>query len=95
MMKSKIFMVVTVAIVLVLLVSASALAMSSLHYQLNWFTPLSGTGGGPSDTISYSANFTIGQTITGFSSSTGYKAGAGYWVGNDAPYSVYVPLLKR
>jgi hypothetical protein len=94
-MKSKVLIVVIVAIALVFLVSASALAMVSPNYLLNWFTPLSGTGGGPSISTSYSANTTIGQTITGLLASTNYKVRAGYWAGVDAPYTVYVPLMKK
>lgn len=94
-MKSKVLMVVTLAVALGLLVSASALAMASANYQLNWFTPLSGNGGGPSSSPSYLVNTTIGQTITGPSSSTNYQARTGYWAGTDAPYSVFLPLLNR
>jgi len=93
-MKSKIFTVVSVAIVLVLLAFASANAMSSANYQLNWFTPLSGSGG-PASSSSYRANITIGQTGTGLSSSTHYVAKIGYWAGTDNPYGVFLPLIKK
>jgi hypothetical protein len=83
------------AIVLVLLAFASAGAMSSANYQLNWFTPLSGSGGGPASSSSYTANVTIGQTGTGHSSSTNYVAEEGYWAGTDDPYRAFLPLIKR
>jgi hypothetical protein len=94
-MKSKIFMVVSVAIVLVLLAFASANAMSSANYLLNWFTPLSGSGGGPTSSSSYTANITIGQTGTGLSSSANYAAQEGYWAGTDDPYRAFLPLIKK
>lgn len=94
-MKSKICMVVSVAIVLVLLAFASADAMSSANYQLNWFTPLSGSGGGPASSSSYTANVTIGQTGTGLSSSTNYAVKEGYWAGTDNPYHSFLPVIKR
>ncbi len=94
-MKSKTFMVVSVALVLLLLVTAGAFAMASANYWLNWFTPLSGSGGGPSSSASYSANFTIGQTVTGRASSANYQATTGYWAGAGYFNSIFVPFINK
>jgi hypothetical protein len=94
-MKIKTFTAIAVALVLVLLVSASALAMTSPNFLLNWFTPLTGSGGGRSTSPSYSANITIGQVAIGLSSSTNYRTGLGYWPGAGNPYNIFVPMLKK
>jgi hypothetical protein len=55
------------------LLAASALAMTSPNFRLDWFVPLSG-GGGQADSASYAAQFTYGQTAIHSVSSTGYRA---------------------
>ena len=94
-MKSKRIVALSVALVLVLLASAGALAMSSLNYQLDWFVPLSGGGGGPSSSDHYAANFTIGQTAAGASSNANYQAGLGYWYGIEVEYHIFLPTLQK
>ena len=94
-MKSKPFVAISAALILVLLVSVSVLAMSSASYQLDWFVQPPGSGGGKSSSTSYTANFTIGQTITGPSTSTNYKAGLGYWAGAGGEYTVFLPAVKK
>ena len=72
----------TLLILIVLLLWAgNALAMSSTNYHLDWFTPLTGGGGGPTDSAHYAANFTIGQTVVGPSTSEHFGSGLGYWYG--------------
>jgi hypothetical protein len=72
----------TLLILLILLLGAgSALAMSSPNYRLDWFTPMTGGGGGPASSASYAANFTVGQTVVGTSASEHYGSGLGYWYG--------------
>ena len=94
-MKSKSLLAVAVALVFVLLVSITVLAMASPNFVLNWFTPLNGSGGGPSTSASYAANFTIGQTAAGASSSTNYKLNLGYWAGIGNPTNTYLPMLRK
>jgi hypothetical protein len=81
-------------IALVLVVNR-AWAMSSTHYRLDWFTPLTSGGGGPAASAHYAANFTIGQTVVGASSNTNYKLGLGYWYGAAGGYRVYLPLILK
>jgi hypothetical protein len=68
-------------LVFLLLGAGSALAISSDHYRLDWFTPMTGGGGGPASSAHYAANFTVGQSVVGSSASEHYGSGLGYWVG--------------
>ena len=79
---SKLKVTALIAVLLVVLLLASqALAMSSANFRLDWFTPLTGGGGGPTSSIHYAANFTVGQTAIGPSQSPNAGSGLGYWYG--------------
>ena len=41
-------------------------------------------GGGPMSSASYSVKSSVGQAVIGFSTSTNYQAGQGYWYGAEA-----------
>ncbi|CAG0930148.1 hypothetical protein TFLX_01624 [Thermoflexales bacterium] len=88
---------ITLLLLLIVLVLAvnQAWAMSSTHYKLDWFTPLTSSGGGPATSAHYAANFTIGQTVIGASASTNYKVGLGYWYGALGGSRVYLPLILK
>jgi hypothetical protein len=71
-----------IAVLLVgLLLASHALAISSTNYRLDWFTPMTGGGGGPASSAHYAVNFTVGQTVVGASASQHYGSGLGYWYG--------------
>jgi hypothetical protein len=92
-MKSKLFFA---AAILLILAAGQALGMSSANYRLEWFTPLSGGGGGGGSSSQFAANFTIGQTVSGASASSGNQACLGYWCGaleND--YYLYLPFVVK
>ena len=74
--------------------SISVLAMSSAGYKLDWFTPLTGNGGGPMSSAHYSVNVTVGQSVSGGAVSAGYKVQLGYWAGMAVP-PVFLPLILR
>jgi hypothetical protein len=76
------------------LLTSSALAMSSDNHRLDWFTPLTGGGGGPAESTNYAVNLTVGQTVIGGSSSSSYQACLGYWCGGEF-YRTYLPLVTR
>jgi hypothetical protein len=85
-----------IGLLLVLLLLASSVqAMSSANYKLEWFTPLTGAGGGPASSTHYAVNLTIGQTAVGRSESTNYHVGLGYWAGLLRGGWIYVPLAMR
>ncbi|MBU0496255.1 MAG: hypothetical protein KKB13_30745, partial [Chloroflexi bacterium] len=68
-MKTKLMAGVGVLFILLLLAS-NALAMRSTNYWLDWYTPLTGGGGGPASSTNYAVNFTVGQSAIGASAST-------------------------
>ena len=72
--------------------ATSAQAMSSTNFNLDWFVPLTGGGGGTSASANYAVNFTVGQTAIGTMSSTNYQLGLGFWAGI-LPSPVYLPLI--
>jgi len=79
-----------------LLVAASAWAMSSANFRLDWFTPLNSSGGGPAASAHYRADFTVGQTAIGSSASSNYRVGLGFWYGaNASSSSLFLPLARR
>ena len=86
---------VLLALTTILLLAGSALAMSSTNYRLDWFTPMTGGGGGPASSASYAVNFTVGQTAIGGASSSSYRACLGYWCGAVGQWQVYLPLILR
>lgn len=78
-----------------LLLTGSALAMSSANHRLDWFTPLTSGGGGAAGSANYAANLTVGQTAIGSASSSSYHACLGYWCGAVGPRRIYLPLVLR
>jgi hypothetical protein len=83
------------AVLLCILLTGSALAMSSTNYRLDWFTPLTSGGGGAASSTNYAVNLTVGQTAIGPSSSTNYQVGLGYWYGAAAQYKIFLPIVLR
>ena len=83
------------AVVVVLWLAAQASAMTSTNYRLDWFTPLTTAGGGPTGSASYAANFSVGQTAIGSAASSNYAAALGYWPGALSQYKVYLPVVLR
>ncbi len=85
---------ILLALVCFLVLSGSALAMSSTNYRLDWFTPLTSGGGSPASSTNYKLNFTIGQVAFSTASSTNYRVGLGYW----QPMTlsrIFLPFIKR
>jgi hypothetical protein len=89
---------ILLTLVTLLLLAASALAMSSASYRLDWFTPLTSSGGGPASSASYVINLTVGQTIIGDSANEQHQVGLGYWYGIvnlDGQWHIHLPLILR
>lgn len=80
-------------IILVLIVN-QAWAMSSTNYKLDWFTPLTSSGG-PASSAHYAGNFSVGQSVIGYASGSSYTAGLGYWYGTAGGYRIYLPLILK
>jgi hypothetical protein len=77
-----------------LLLSGIALAMSSPHYGLDWYTPLTGAGGAARST-NYAVNFTAGQSATGACSGMSSRSCLGYWCGVASEQTICLPLVIR
>ena len=82
------------ALVAILLLAGGALAMNSDNYRLDWFTPLTGSGGAASSDH-YAVNLTVGQSAIGTSDSASYEGCLGYWCGAAVEHRVYLPLVLR
>lgn len=94
-MKKRILFIVAGLLIGSLVVTGAALAMDSANYRLDWFTPLTGSGGGTARSANYAVNLTVGQTVVGGSDSVGYAACLGYWCGAAVEYRIYLPLVLR
>jgi hypothetical protein len=86
---------VLLALIAILILAGSAIAMSSTNYRLDWFIPMTGGGGGLASSANYAVNVTVGQSVIGASSSTNYQDGLGYWYRGTGPYYLYLPLILR
>ncbi len=93
-MNTKRFLLTLALILIALILAQSVLAMSSAHFRLDWFVPLTGSGG-PASSAHFAMNFTVGQTALGASSSTHVQADLGYWYGVDAQRRIYLPLVLK
>jgi hypothetical protein len=87
------------ALIALFLITSSALAMGSDNYRLDWFTPLTGSGGAASST-NYAVNFTVGQAVVGVPSSAHYGGCLGYWceegsAGAPKGYHIYLPAALK
>jgi hypothetical protein len=76
------------------LITSAGSAMSSSHYQLNWYPPLTGSGG-VTASAHYTIHFAVGQTAGGASTGPNYKIGLGYWPGVASAFTFYVPMIKK
>jgi len=94
-MSKRTLIVIAGVLACVLLLSSAALAMESANYKLEWFTPLTSSGGGAANSDHYAVNFTVGQSVVGASDSTGYAGCLGYWCGAAAEYRIFLPLVMR
>jgi len=82
-------------LIIFLLLTGSALAMSSASYKLDWFVPLTGSGGSEMSSTNYKAYVTVGQTAIGASASANYGACLGYWCGQLPGGRLHLPLIMR
>jgi hypothetical protein len=79
--------------ILLLMVVQAGHSMSSANYRIDWHNLLSGSGG-PAASAGYKVNFTVGQTVSGTSSSPLYRVQMGYWA--TAPsFAVRLPIIKK
>lgn len=94
-MTKRLLIAIVVVVLSALLLVQLTLAMSSSHYRVDWFTPLTSGGGGATSSTHYALNLTIGQTAYTTSESVHYAAGLGYWYGITGSFRVYLPLIIK
>jgi hypothetical protein len=94
-MYSRYLLLIVIVLLGGLVVTGRALTVDSSNYRLDWFTPLTGGGGGPMQSPHYAVNMTVGQTALGQVSSTNYAVGLGYWYGVDGYYRILLPVVVR
>jgi hypothetical protein len=70
---------ILLTLVLLLLLTQVAVAMSSTNYRLDWLLPLTGGGGGQASSDNYSVYYTVGQTVVNDSYSASYAVHMGFW----------------
>ena len=93
-MKRPMFLLALTLLLLLVLTSATS-AMESTNYRLDWFTPLTGGGGGAVSSTNYAINFTIGQSVAGTLSGTNHEVCLGYWCGGATQHRIFLPLVLR
>ena len=86
---------ILLTLLILLLLAHTVQAMSSTNFKLDWFTPLTSNGGGPASSAQYAANYTIGQTAIGATSSTNYGIHVGYWYAILPNFRIRLPLVIR
>jgi hypothetical protein len=86
---------ILLTLLILLLLASGVQAMSSLNFNLDWFTPLTSGGGGSASSAHYAANVTVGQTAIGASSSEHYNTNLGYWYGILANFRTRLPLVTK
>jgi hypothetical protein len=94
-MTKRLFVILMCVLLSGLLLVQIAVAMSSTHYRLDWFTPLTTSGGGTASSTHYAVSLTIGQTVIGSSSGINYKTGLGYWYGAGGIYRTFLPIVLK
>ncbi|PWH14320.1 MAG: hypothetical protein DDG59_13115 [Anaerolineae bacterium] len=71
----------------------TAFGMSSTNYRLEWFTPLSGSGGSMSS-AHYRVDFTVGQSASVNLIESTQRMCLGYWCGG-IDWRIFLPLILR
>lgn len=79
----------------ILVVFQRVQAMDSEHYRLDWFTPLTGSGGRASSSTNYAAELTIGQTANRGSESASFTGRMGFWSYRSRQYRLHLPVMVR
>lgn len=78
---------------LLLILISSVTAMSSPSYRLDWFAPMTGSGG-TSSSAHYTMSMTVGQTASGLAESAHYSANLGFWQDIFTIFT-YLPVLSK
>ena len=94
-MKRRTFLPIALALLCTVMLVGGGLALSSGQYRLDWFTPLTTSGGGQASSAHYAIHLTVGQVARGAPASTHYQLCLDYWCGAGFRDWVYLPLVTR
>lgn len=92
MRRSKVLVLAGLALATFVLVG-SVWAMSSTHYRLEWFVPLTGTGGAATSTH-YAIGYTVGQSVGGRFVGAETSACLGFWCA-EMTHRLFLPLVVK
>ncbi len=89
----------TIVLVLaaLLVLTGVTVALAATNYRLDWFTPLTSSGGGEAHSAHFAVNFTVGQSAIGASASRNFGGYLGYWCERAVAlaYRTFLPVLLR
>ncbi|MCX8062178.1 MAG: hypothetical protein N3D16_06315 [Anaerolineales bacterium] len=92
-MSKKLFFFGVCFLLCIFMVVDIASAMSSPSYRLEWYTPLTGSGGSMSS-ANYKMDFTVGQSASINLMTSTNRACLGYWCGL-IDWRVFLPLILK
>ena len=90
-MKPKLWIVLSVLVVLITLVVTPVMAVGIM--EIDWY--VIGSGGGTATGGNYTLNGTIGQPVAGLSSSADLDLCTGFWCKVSDLYKTILPLILR
>ncbi len=82
-------------LVIFLLVLSYPAAASPAATHMDWYIPMTTSGGGPASSPHFTVNMSIGQSVIGSSGSGNFKLDLGYWSGLGYLYRLFLSLLYR
>ena len=88
-MKSKVWIIITIILLLTILVVTPALATGTMH--IDWF--VIGSGGGTAIGGDYVLKGTIGQPVVGLSSGGASDLCSGFWCHSLQWIKVFLPII--
>lgn len=92
-MNKRSLLIVVCLLTCVFLATEVASAMNSTNYRLEWYTPLTGSGGTMSST-NYKMDFTIGQSASINQMESTNRACLGYWCGL-IDWRIFLPIILK
>lgn len=87
-------LLILILVACLVLVTSSGFSMFSSNYRLDWYPPLTGSGG-VTQSAHYIISFTVGQTASGAVAGGGNQIGLGFWPGVPVEFLIRLPVVKR
>jgi len=90
-MKPRTLIALIILLLLMILVTSSSMASGIM--EIDWY--VIGGGGGTANTGDYTLSGTIGQPVTGLSSSAGTDLCSGFWCRVLSGFRIFFPLVLK